>query len=103
MDVASDNQKPFASKKREGDNSFGYGSYYFNRGAISWGNQVLRTCRHKEVVFFDEYGPLEELGLGFEEELDWLIKNFEGILFISVRPSMKVNIQNRIKSCLSGR
>ena len=103
LDISSESLKPFAAKKKMSNNSFEYGAYHFNRETISWGNQVLRTCRQKEIIIFDEYGPLEELGLGFEEELDWLIKNFEGILFISVRPSLKDNIQNRIKHCLSGR
>jgi nucleoside-triphosphatase THEP1 len=102
MDIESENFQPFASKKKVSNNSFVYGSYHFSRAAISWGNEILRTSREKDIIIFDEYGPLEELSLGFEEELDWLIKNFKGILVISVRPTLKRNLQNRIKSYSSG-
>ena len=97
MDVQSGKLRLFASKEMEMNNSFVYGSYHFSRSAITWGNKILRESRMKDVIFFDEYGPLEELGLGFQDELDSLLKNIKGILFISVRPSLKENILNRIK------
>ena len=97
MDVQSGKLRLFASKEMEMNNSFVYGSYHFSRSAITWGNKILRESRTKNFIFFDEYGPLEELGLGFQDELDSLLKNIKGILFISVRPSLKENILNRIK------
>jgi nucleoside-triphosphatase THEP1 len=97
MDVHSGKLRLFASKEKEMNNSFVYGSYHFNRSAITWGNKILRESRMKDIIFFDEYGPLEELGLGFQDELDWLLKNIKGILFISVRHSLKENVLNRIK------
>lgn len=97
MDVQSGKRRLFASKEKEMNNSFVYGSYHFSRSTITWGNKILRESRMKDIIFFDEYGPLEGLGLGFQDELDWLLKNIRGILFISVRPSLKENVLNRIK------
>jgi nucleoside-triphosphatase THEP1 len=97
MDVQSGKLRLFASKEKEMNNSFVYGSYHFSLSAITWGNKILRESSMRDIIFFDEYGPLEELGLGFQDELDWLLKNIKGILFISVRPSLKETVLNRIK------
>ena len=65
-----------------------YGEYFFSPDAFKYGNQIIKSNLHADVIIFDEYGPLEKKGEGFSESFNYLLNNYQGILFIAVRPSL---------------
>ncbi len=75
-----------------------YGDYFFNPDAFKYGNQIIKSNLHADIIIFDEYGPLEEKGEGFSESFNYLLENYEGVLYISIRPSLLSHLKGLIVS-----
>lgn len=73
------------------------GQYFFNPAAFQFGNDILMKSMNCDIILFDEFGPIEKNGDGFFKSLIYLLKNFNGILFIAVRPSLMTSLMQIIK------
>ena len=72
--------------------------YRFKQPAFNRATARYREIFNSEILFLDEYGPLEVKRGGFYPALQFLLKNYQGILFISVRPSLNKTLLHTIKS-----
>jgi nucleoside-triphosphatase THEP1 len=75
-----------------------YGDYYFNPAVFEIGNQILEKSLGCEAIIIDEYGPLEREQKGFFRGIQFLLKNYSGILIIATRPTTLVSLQRLIVS-----
>lgn len=97
-DLQSGQQQFLASPKSEFSRMLHFGNYFFNPEALEFANRILCKNITADYVFLDEYGPLEVRGEGMKPAFHFLMKNFEGVLFITVRPSLLPVLKSEIKA-----
>lgn len=95
--VKTSELKLLASKQHPFRHQLQYGDYNFNTRIFELGARILRENLEADALVLDEYGPLEQNGLGFRKPFDFLLKNYEGFLFISVRPELCAPLLSIIK------
>lgn len=98
FDILTQQQRLLASMVKFKEGTIRYGAYYFDPITFSWGSQILKNSLNCDLNFFDEFGPLENAGKGFRNDLIFLLKNYKGILLLSVRPSLKDQLINLLKA-----
>jgi len=72
------------------------GRFRFEPETFRWAEGVFRQSLDCDVLFLDEYGPLEARGEGFRHVLEFLLKNYRGILVITLRPSLFEHLINEV-------
>ena len=97
-DIKSGEKRLFASEEESPKRSIKYGIYYFDPDVFAFGSHILRSSLNANAIFLDEFGPLEKNGNGFRSDLEFLLKNYSGLLFISVRSSLLSFLVNMLKN-----
>lgn len=97
VDVKSGESMLLATRNAEINWPIHMGQYFFNPAAFQFGNDLLMKSTDCDIILFDEFGPIEKNGEGFFKSLIYLLKNFNGILFIAVRPSLMTSLMQIIK------
>ncbi len=94
------NGEEFLLAKRTPQANFSvhYGNYHFDPETFKYGNQVLMQNLQTDAIVIDEFGPLESRGDGFWPAMDFLLKNYRGMLFIAVRPPLMQHLKNLLIS-----
>lgn len=64
------------------------GEYFFEPETFHLAEQIYREALNVDLVIFDELGPLELRGRGLFAAFTFLLQNYHGTLFISVRPRL---------------
>jgi nucleoside-triphosphatase THEP1 len=95
--VKTSELKLLASKQYQFHNQLQYGDYKFDSRIFELGTRILTENLEADALILDEYGPLEKKGLGFRKPLDFLLENYEGFLFISVRPELRAHLLAALK------
>lgn len=96
IDVKSGKSMLLATRNVEVKWPIHMGQYSFNPAAFKFGNDILMESVNCDIILFDEFGPLEKNGAGFFKSFSYLLKNFNGILFIAVRPSLITSLKQII-------
>jgi nucleoside-triphosphatase THEP1 len=96
-DIKSGEKRLFASEEKSPKRNIKYGIYYFDPDAFTFGSFILRNSLDAAAIFLDEFGPLEKNGSGFRSDLEFLLKNYTGFLFIAVRPSLLTFLYDLLK------
>jgi len=76
--------------------SLQYGPYFFDPISFNWGNEILCSSIDKDVIIFDEFGPIESKGGGFFPAFEFLVKRFTGIFYVSVRTSLIIKVKELV-------
>lgn len=64
------------------------GRYAFDSRVFDWGNRFVRQQTHLPIIMLDEFGPLEQKQNGWYDLLIYLLRHYQGRLFLSVRTSL---------------
>ncbi|MEJ2634717.1 MAG: nucleoside-triphosphatase [Calditrichia bacterium] len=92
-----------ASKIRDSSRSLKYGDYYFNPDSFARGSRIMKGCLSADAIILDEYGPVEQMGKGFSEALEFLLRHYRGFLFIAVRPVVLPHLKSVLLNNLGER
>lgn len=65
-----------------------YGGFNFSQQGLEFARHALREIKPHEIVFLDEYGPLEFANLGYAAEFKLLIQAPIAALFIVIRQEL---------------
>lgn len=74
------------------------GPYAFDPAVFKWAEQRIRRQMAADILMLDEYGPLEQRGMGFRPTLDFLLSHYRGILVITVRPALLPHLKEILDS-----
>ncbi len=96
LDIRSQKIQLFISRQPEFQEFIKLGEYYLNMQCFAEANKILKTQLKLDVILLDEFGPLEKMKKGFREGLDYLLKNFRGILVITVRPTLLPHLKKLV-------
>jgi nucleoside-triphosphatase THEP1 len=77
MDIDSSEQIELCSDKKD-DNRVKLGRFYFNHGALIFGNRILNpdNLAGKQLIVIDEIGPLEINGQGWSNSIDNITRSY---------------------------
>jgi nucleoside-triphosphatase THEP1 len=64
------------------------GPYHLSSEAFRRADPVLRRAKGADLICIDEVGPLEVKGGGFHGALRYLLAEHDGVLLLTVRPSV---------------
>lgn len=95
-DAASGARRILAGCRPEGDCTLLYGRFYFSPAAFAWGNAILAESAGIGLVVVDEYGPLEQQGVGLWPGIQALLNRHTGPLLLTVRPALRPGLHQRI-------
>ena len=77
-----------ASREHSPSGTENVGDYFFEPTTFHRAEQAYREALAADLIIFDELGPLELRGRGLFAAFTFLLKNYHGTLFISVRPRL---------------
>ena len=95
-DVRSGQRQILATYSQKAEAELRVGPYQFRTAAFQEAEQIFRRSLECDVLFLDEYGPLEARGEGFRHILKFLLKNYRGILMITVRPALLKHLKEEV-------
>lgn len=71
--------------------------YDFDISVFDRINSNSESYLEYDYIFIDEYGMLEDNKEGFYSLFEYLLKNFSGVIFVSVRPKLLKSLKQLIK------
>ena len=77
--------------------SLNIGRFALSEDTFHWGNVFVRQQLRLPVIMVDEFGPLEMRQQGWYDLLRFLVTQYSGFLFISVRPDLVDALLRMIK------
>jgi len=97
----STNKKRQLTTMDEIDTEIRIGKFNLYKSSITWGNEQLISIVNSDWVIVDEVGILEFDGGGFLPGLQSVVKNLDGYLVITVRPTLFQHLDNFLTEQLS--
>jgi nucleoside-triphosphatase THEP1 len=96
-DLKTDKRTILASTQQEFLRFINFGRFYFSLQTFEFANSLFIKDMDADLFVFDEYGPLEVDGYGFKPVFNYILDNYKGLFFISVRPAFLNNLIKDIK------
>ncbi len=95
LNLQTEEQRILAWRKSD-SSALATGRFAFDPTVFAWGNRFVRQQLHFPVIILDEFGPLEMRGKGWFDLLGFLLAQYRGLLFISVRPDLLSSLMHLI-------
>jgi nucleoside-triphosphatase THEP1 len=64
---------------------FSYSRFFFSAEGYRFASSALRRFPYPDCLIVDEVGPVELAGMGYAEDLCFLVSRYSGILILAVR------------------
>lgn len=94
QDIRSGEKRLLAHVHSQSELDLSFGDWFFNRGTLLWGNQVLLKSIPCDLLVIDELGPLEfNLSLGWLSALDVIRSAQYQLALVVVRPELMEQAQ----------
>lgn len=89
LDLSSGDSRPLALSRRKIDPNAATKKWIMHPETIEWGNRLLRSIAHCDLLFLDELGPLELLhSQGLTEVFPLVDRQAYRVAIVVVRPSL---------------
>lgn len=89
LDLYSGERRRLASAQKQQADDLAFGNWFFDRGALAWGNQVLAGLPACDVLILDELGPLEFLhASGWTAAFEVIRRSDYRMALVVVRPAL---------------
>lgn len=94
-EIRSGEKRLLAASHPQTETDLAFGSWYFNRKTLEWGNLVLQSCIPCDLLVIDELGPLEfKLSLGWVSALEVVQTARFRLALVVIRPELLESAQN---------
>lgn len=88
-DLATNTKRLLASRELKIENiAYEYGGFNFAQAGLEFARQALKNTNKNDIVFLDEYGPLEFANLGFADEFKQLTASNISAIFVIIREEL---------------
>ena len=84
VDIATGESAPLVSMVPF-DDGFTFGKFSFSRAGYRFASTVLHRSLSAAHLIIDEIGPVELSGMGYADDLRWLLSAYSGRLVLAVR------------------
>ena len=96
LNIATGEQRPLARRCAHLSQGIPLGEWCFNPTTLDWGNQILGTRKHRDLILLDELGPLEfEKGIGLIAGLKLIDEKMFRRAIVVIRPELLHPAQDR--------
>ncbi|MBS1272507.1 MAG: hypothetical protein MAGBODY4_01653 [Candidatus Marinimicrobia bacterium] len=94
--ASSSSPRLLASKIPNHNLDTGIGSYHLNSNLLDEMNSRLKESVSADIIFIDEFGPLEATERGYFPGVQYLLQHFTGKLVITTRPYLMGHVMSMV-------